>query len=112
MRVIFEKGKASVSDIQKDIPNAPTAGATRRMLNILREKGHLMSRYDGPRNVYFAAKSTPGTVLNRVVDTFFGGSSGKAMAALFEKSALGLTSEEREILSRLIEKAKDDEGRK
>jgi len=110
LNVIIKSGSASVSDIRANIPNAPTDGATRRMLNIMREKGLLKSRFDGPRKVYYTAASTPGRILNRVVDTFFGGSSARAMAALFDTSASTLSSEEKAVLSRLIEKAKE-EGR-
>jgi BlaI family penicillinase repressor len=113
MHVVYRNGSASVADIIENIPDAPSPGAVRRMLNILEQKGILKGKQDGPRKVYFPTvnkENAQDSALDRVVETFFGGSAMKAMASLFEKSKHDLSKEETDVLSRLIERA-EEEGR-
>lgn len=113
MDVVYRQGSASVADIISNIPQAPSPGAVRRMLNILEQKGILKGQQDGPRKLYFPTvkkENAQDSALERVVDTFFGGSAMKAMASLFEKSKHDLSDEETEVLSRLIDRA-EEEGR-
>jgi BlaI family penicillinase repressor len=110
MDILFQRGEASVSDLMELLPEAPTAGAVRRMLNLLYAKGAVKYRHDGAKKVYRAAvrKMRAGTkALSHVVETFFGGSAANAMAALFQNETLKLTESEKETLSDLIEKAKE-----
>ena len=113
MHVVYRNGSASVADIIENIPDAPSPGAVRRMLNILEQKEILRGQQDGPRKIYFPTvekENAQDSALDRVVETFFGGSAMKAMASLFEKSKHDLSREETEVLSRLIERA-EEEGR-
>lgn len=113
MDVVYKNGSASVADIIANIPQPPSPGAVRRMLNILEQKKILKGEQDGPRKVYFPTvkkENAQDSALERVVETFFGGSSMKAMASLFEKSKRDFSDEETEVLSRLIERA-EEEGR-
>ena len=109
MDILFQRGEASVSDLIELLPEAPTAGAVRRMLNLLYAKGAVKYRHDGAKKVYRSTvkKTRAGSkALAHVVETFFGGSAANAMAALFQSEKLGLTENEKETLSNLIEKAK------
>ena len=113
MDVVFRLSKASVSDIVSQLPNPPTQGAVRRMLNLMEQKQLLVSKQDGPRKIYYPADEmaqVQRSVLDRLVETFFGGSAAKAMASLVENTDMDLSENEAEVLSKLIERA-EEEGR-
>lgn len=110
MDIIFRRGEASVSDLMERLPGAPTSGAVRRMLNILYGKGAVEYRHDGAKKIYrsrIEKREAGRKALTHVVDTFFGGSAVSTMGALFSGSKLNLSEEEKEMLSRLIKKAKE-----
>ena len=57
------------------------------MLALLEQKGYAKHRRDGLRYVYSATVSSTSarsTALRKLVDTFFGGSSARAVATLLE----------------------------
>jgi predicted transcriptional regulator len=110
---IYRLNEASVQEIMESLHDPPTAGAVRRMLNILAEKGLVRSRHDGPRKVYAAVEKKEEArkrALKRMTETFFGGSRAGVMAALLEDSALELDEGERQTLGRLIRMAREKEG--
>ena len=112
MDAVYRMEEASVQEIVQALHDPPTGGAVRRMLNILGQKGLVVSRHDGPRKVYRAAqekKEARKRALDRLTETFFGGSRAGVMATLLEESALELSRGERETLSRLIQKAREEE---
>lgn len=109
MEIIFRLGKASVADIMAHLPNSPTAGAVRRMLNLLYAKGAVTYKYDGAKKVYRSTieRDLAGErALRHLMDTFFAGSAARTMASLFNSSSLRLPKGEKEQLRDLIEKAK------
>ena len=113
MDVVFKSGSATVAEIVAQLPKPPTQGAARRMLNLMEQKQLLCSEQDGPRKVYRPVEEMAAvqkSVVGRLVETFFGGSSAKAMASLFENSEMDLTKTEADVLSKLIERA-EEEGR-
>lgn len=110
MDIIFRKGEVSVADLEELLPGSPTSGAVRRMLNILYEKGAIEYRHEGAKKIYRATiekKEAGAKALSHVVDTFFGGSAASTMGALFKDSKVELSNEEKEMLAKLIEKAKE-----
>lgn len=110
MDVIYRLGEASVSEIMEHLPQAPTSGAIRRMLNLLRAKGVVEYRHEAAKKVYrptTARRVAGASALRHVVETFFAGSAARTIASLFRSEDLDLTPEERDILSELIEKAKE-----
>jgi predicted transcriptional regulator len=112
MDLIFAKTEATVRQIQAELPDPPTDMAVRRMLHILEEKGHLRRRPGGREVVYMArqSKARAGrTALQRVLDTFFGGSVDEALAAHLSKKQ-AVTPEQLARLEALIAKARK-EGR-
>jgi BlaI family penicillinase repressor len=113
MDIVYRSGEVSVTDLLEALPDPPTSGAARRMLNILEEKGFLKARMDGPRKLFSPTVKTDEArdyTMKRLVETFFGGSAVKAMASFLENSLDELSGEEIDVLSRLIESAKK-EGR-
>ncbi|MEZ4425479.1 MAG: BlaI/MecI/CopY family transcriptional regulator [Gemmatimonadota bacterium] len=113
MDIVFRRREVAVSDVLEELPDPPSYSAVRALLRILEEKGHLEHRQDGPRYVYRA--TVPRTqardqALTRVLETFFEGSTEKAVAALLDRSAGSLDEDELERLSTLIDRARR-EGR-
>lgn len=110
MDIIYRLGEASVSDLMELLPGSPTAGAVRRMLNILYGKGAIAYRHEGAKKIYRATvnKNKAGTkALSHVVETFFAGSAAHTMGALFNSSKLTLSWGEKKVLVKLIKKAKE-----
>jgi len=113
MDAVFASGEATVNRVVETIPDAPTAMAVRRMMHILEEKGYLKRREEGREVVYLPreAKAKAGqSALQRVLETFFGGSLEEALATHLVARKDGVSAEERERLIRLIEQARK-EGR-
>jgi predicted transcriptional regulator len=113
MDVLFARGEATVLDVAGALPDPPTPMAVRRMLHILVEKGHLKRRSAGREMVYAPRerKQRAGTnALQRVLETFFGGSLEEALAAHLISRRDALDRKERQRLITVINQAKK-EGR-
>jgi predicted transcriptional regulator len=110
MDVVHELEEATVREIQERLPHEPTYSAVRAVLGRLVEQEHLRYRESGPRYVYTTAagrKKIQKTALERVVDTFFGGSPLRTMNALLDLSGKELTEEEADELAKIIAKVKE-----
>lgn len=105
MDVLFRLGRASVSDVQENLPEPPSYSAVRTMLGRLKEKGQVTHEQDGPRYVYRPAVDADAareSAIERITRTFFEGSAGKAVAALLDHSADDLTADDLDELGRMI----------
>lgn len=113
MDILHAKGQATAAEVLEALPDPPGYSAVRALLRILEEKGHVRHNRDGARYVY-APSTSPETArrsaLQRVVSTFFQGSTAQAMAALIENSDTKLSDQELNNLQQLIQKARK-EGR-
>lgn len=109
MDVVYERGEATVADVQDGLPDAPGYSAVRALLRILEQKGHLQHRQDGPRYVYLATvprEDARAGAMRRVLKTFFGGSASSAVAALLDMEADNLSDDELNRLAGLVEDAR------
>lgn len=109
MEILYRLGEASVADIMERLPRSPTAGAVRRMLNLLHGKGAIEYRHEGAKKIYRPTTERVAAgekALRRVVETFFAGSAARTMACLFRASDMKLPRDEKKALLDLIEKAK------
>jgi BlaI family transcriptional regulator, penicillinase repressor len=87
MEALFARKEATVAEVLAGLKNPPTYSSVRGMLALLEQKGHVRHRRDGLRYVYApvtSIASAQGSALKRLVDTFFGGSSARAVATLLE----------------------------
>ncbi|HXY40717.1 MAG TPA: BlaI/MecI/CopY family transcriptional regulator, partial [Vicinamibacteria bacterium] len=94
--------------IALEMAEPPTDAAVRTTLRVLERKGRLRHDYDGPRFVYtptVAREAARRSAFRHLLDTFFGGSAGGAMAALVEMEDSGLSPRERQRLRQLIDEA-------
>jgi len=113
MDVIYRRGRASVTDVLAELPDPPTYSAVRGMLRLLEEKGFVHHEQEGLKYLYLPADDTRqvrASALKHMVKTFFGGSPEQAVAALLEMSDSKLSARDKQYLSQLISKAKE-EGR-
>lgn len=113
MDIVFRLGRASVSQVHAELPDAPSYSAVRAMLGFLEDKGYLRHVQDGLKYVYLPTTDrvkARRSALEHVVKTFFGGSAAAAAAALIELPDSRLPEEDRQRLLQAIQKAKQ-EGR-
>ena len=109
MDVVYGRGEATATDVLAGISDPPTRTAVRTLLRILVEKGHLKYRKDGREFIYRPTKPRKRvgqSALRRVLQTFFGGSLGDAVAAHLAEPGAELDDQEIAKLSALIEEAK------
>lgn len=112
MDVLFATGGATVAEICRALPDPPTDMSIRRLVHILEEKGHVKRKPRGRENLFVAKrpkKAAGVSAFKHVVDTFFGGSVGDALAAHFA-STEDLSQGQIDQLQELIENARK-EGR-
>ncbi len=87
LEVLFTLREATVAEVRERLANPPSYSAVRGMLALLEQKEYVKHRRDGLRYVYSAAVShsaARGTAVRRLLDTFFGGSPERAVAALLD----------------------------
>jgi len=109
MDVLYRDRQATAAEVLAALPDPPGYSAVRAMLRVLETKGHVRHVADGTRYVYLptVARERAGRpALAGVLETFFEGSTEKAVAALLELSPAGLSDEELDRLSHLIEQAR------
>jgi BlaI family transcriptional regulator, penicillinase repressor len=109
MEILYQRGKASASEVREAMEDAPGYSAVRAMLRVLEEKGHVKHQAEGLKYVYVpvvAREKAKRSAVRHVLDTLFGGSPEQIVAALLDVSAARLTNEELDRMAELIEKAK------
>jgi len=109
MDILYQKGKASASEVRESMENAPTYSAVRAMLRILEQKGHVKHRAEGLKYVYvpvLGRDKAKRSAVKHLLDTFFSNSPEQVMAALLDISAKHLTRDELDRMAEMIEKAK------
>lgn len=108
---LYRLGEASVSQVQAELPDAPSYSAVRAMLNLLVKKQLAATRQDGKRYLYrpLASKEkVRRSALRSLVRTFFGSAPVDAVAALLDGSAGKLSPNDFQRLRDLIDRADKD----
>jgi predicted transcriptional regulator len=109
MEIIYRNGRAAAAEVLEALPDPPSYSTVRALLRILEEKGHLRHVKEGARYVYSPrkARSRAGrSALQQVLDTFFEGSTEKAVAALLDLNQQELPETELDRLADLIQDAR------
>ena len=112
--ILYERSKATAADIQAALPDPPSYSATRALLRILEEKGHVTHESDGPRYVFrprVGKDRARKNALRHMVQTFFNNSAGDAVAALLDASSAQLKPEDLDRMQGLIDKARKERTR-
>jgi BlaI family transcriptional regulator, penicillinase repressor len=109
MDILYQRGKASASDVREAMPDAPSYSAVRAMLRVLEDKGHVKHQAEGLKYVYVptvARDKAKRSAVKHLLDTFFKESPEQVVAALLDVSSTRLTREELDRMAEMIEKAK------
>jgi predicted transcriptional regulator len=116
-RQVFEAvlalGKATVADLQKRIPDAPSSSAMRAMLTRLERKGFVRHESADQKNFYSAllpVAAARKSALSQLVRTFFNDSPAGAATALLGMQKK-IEPEYLDALEGLIRKARKEQGR-
>jgi len=111
MEILFQRGKASATEVREAMTDAPGYSAVRAMLRILEEKGHVKHQAEGLKYVYVPSigrDKAKRTAVKHLMETFFNGSPEHVMAALLDVSSRQLSSEELDRMAQLIESARKE----
>src|SRR5215510_13549392 len=112
MDILYQRGKASASEVREAMADAPSYSAVRAMMRVLEEKGHVRHQAEGLKYVYVptvARDKAKRSAVKHLLDTFFHDSPEQIVAALLDVSSTRLTREELDRMSEMIEKAKWEE---
>jgi predicted transcriptional regulator len=111
MDVLYRLGRATATEIMAEVPGAPGNSTIRTQLRVLERKGHVKHEEIGLRYIYMPTvprHSARKSALRHVVDTFFDGSTAKAVAALLGGEAARVTDEELDRIAELVRDARGD----
>src|SRR5258708_20668898 len=111
MDVLYRLGRATAAEIMDGVPGAPGYSTVRTQLRVLENKGHVKHEEQGLRYIYMptvARRSARRSALKHLVDTFFDGSSAKAVAALLGGEAARVSDEELERIAALLPRPRTD----
>ena len=111
MDIVYALQECTAQDVHQHMEDQPSYSSVRTHLRILVEKGHLSYFQDGPRYVYkptVPKEAASKNALQHLLNTFFGGSTTSAVAALLDMENGDLSSNELDELDSMIKQAKKD----
>ncbi|MBI4266645.1 MAG: BlaI/MecI/CopY family transcriptional regulator [Acidobacteria bacterium] len=111
MDILYRRSRATAAEVLEDLPGQTSYSTVRTQLRVLEEKGHVRHEEEGLRYVYVPAvprHAARKSALRHLVDTFFEGSTEKAVAALLGGEGSRLTEEELDRITELVAKARKD----
>ena len=114
MDILYQRGRASASEIHRAIPDPPSYSAVRAKLRVLEEKGHVRHEEESLHYVYLptlARDTARRSAVRHLLSTFFEGSVEQAVAAMLDLSAAKLSESELVRISKLIEEARNEAGK-
>ena len=114
MDIVHRVGRASVTDVMRELSGEPAYSTVRAQLRVLEDKGHLRHETEHLRYVYLPAVSPQKvrrSAVKHLVETFFDGSPEKAVAALLGGEGSKLSSEQLARIADMIEQARKEGGR-
>ena len=112
--ILYRRGRATAAEVLQDLPGQPSYSTVRTQLRVLEQKGHVRHEEQGLRYVYIPIvprHAARRTALRHLVETFFEGSTEKAVAALLGGDASRLGDEELERLADLVNKARNESSK-
>ena len=113
MDVLYENEEATVGEVQDALPDAPGYSAVRALLRKLLDKGHVAYRNERGRYVYrpvLTPAKARRSALQRVVETFYGGSTAAAVVGLLG-SRRDLSEDELAAIEDVLAKFKSTESK-
>jgi predicted transcriptional regulator len=112
MDVLYRLGRAAAAEVMDALDDAPGNSTIRTQLRVLERKGHVRHEEEGLRFVYMPTvprHSARRSALKHLVDTFFDGSTTKAVAALLGGEASRVSDDELARIEDLVKSARIEE---
>ena len=109
MDVLYQLGKASVSEVREKLADPPSYSAVRTMIGQLEQKGLVRRDRSDVKHYYSpveSKRSASRSALRNVIATFFPQSPGDALAALIDDSAKKLDDDDLDRLEEAIRNAR------
>ena len=113
MDILYQLERATVGEVLAKLDGKPNYSTVRAQLRVLVEKGHVRHEEQGLRYVYIPCvplEVARRSALRHLVETFFEGSTEKAVAALLGGEVSRFSSGELDRLATLIAKSKKGSG--
>lgn len=114
MDILYRRGRATAADVLDELPGQTSYSTVRTQLRVLEEKGHVRHDEEGLRYVYLPAvprRAARKSALRHLVDTFFEGSTEKAVAALLGGEGSRLSDAELDRITELVARARKEGSR-
>ncbi|HTX37604.1 MAG TPA: BlaI/MecI/CopY family transcriptional regulator [Bryobacteraceae bacterium] len=115
MDILYQRGRASASEILAALPDPPSYSAVRAKLRVLEEKGHVRHQAEALHYVYLpttARDTARRSALRHMLATFFDGSVEQTVAALLDRSVADLSEQDLDRIGRLIDDARREAQQK
>jgi len=112
MDALYRIGPATAAEVMAELDGAPGYSTVRTQLRVLERKGHVRHEDVGLRYIYLPTvprHSARRSALKHLVDTFFDGSTAKAVAALLGGEASRISDEELSRIEDLVKNARIEE---
>lgn len=112
MNLIYERGEVTALELLEALPDPPSYSAVRGMLRVLSEKGLVVYKLKGKRNVYkptVSVESAGKSALQNLIRTFFEGSPEKAVVTLLDVSKGELSEDALRRLQQKIAEARAED---
>ena len=109
MDALYRLGRGTAAEIRSQLAGTPTDSTVRTQLRVLEGKGHVRHEEQGLRYVYLPTvprHSARRSALRHLVDTFFDGSSAKAVAALLGGEASKVSDDDLDRIARIVDEAR------
>lgn len=114
MDILYRLGRATASDVMEQMPESPAYSTVRTQLRVLEAKGHVRHEEEGLRYVYYPEvprRTARQSALRHLVDTFFEGSTERAVAALLGGEGAKLSATELDRIAQMVARARKDEAK-
>ena len=115
MDSLYRRGRATAAEVMADLTGEPSYSTVRTQLRVLEEKGHVRHEEEGLKYVYLPAvprHAARKSAMRHLIETFFDGSTEKAVAALLGGESAKLSDEELDRIANLIGRARSKGGAK
>jgi predicted transcriptional regulator len=112
MDALYRLGRGTAAEIMQRLEGAPGYSTVRTQLRVLERKGHVRHEEEGLRYVYMPTvprHAARRSALKHLVDTFFDGSTTKAVAALLGGEASRVSDDELARIEDLVKNARIEE---
>ena len=109
MDVLYRHGRATATEVMRELSGEPSDSTVRTQLRVLEAKGHVRHEEHGLRYVYLPIvprRAVRKSALRHLIDTFFDGSAANVVEALLGGEGTRLSDEQLRRIAELVAKAR------